>query len=300
MVEAMSLTATEYYKSDLLSVRYVACRYAEKAAGDTENSDADTLVLPLRGAFIEHLSRGTQVLAEPNLALIFPAGRSYRVSHPMLADDDCLAVEFSPDCYHDVLESVLLSAGIHSAGTHCLLSPSAMAARNLIWWRLTQNIAGPLEVEEACVAMLSYALRCSREQKSSRRKNSRIPRQIEAAKVILLRYPEKNWSLSSLGNALGCSPFHLTRMFRENVGVPLHRYHLHTRLSSAIDLLLDTNRDLTTIALDLGFSSHSHFTASFRQAVGFSPRRYRDDASSRIAAETRRILIAQISDSTNV
>lgn len=290
----MSMERTEYYKSDLLSVRYVACRSAEKGTSDVETSDADTLVLPLRGAFIEHFSRGTQVLAEPNVALIFPAGRSSRVSHPIMAEDDCLAVEFSAGCFREVLEAVLLSAGIASVGTHSLLSPSAMAARNLIWRRLDQKITNPLEVEETGVALLSHVLRSSRENRMPQR-NSKIYRQIDTAKVILMLHPEKNWSLHSLARTLQCSPFHLTRMFREKVGVPMHRYQLHNRLARAIELLLDTDRDLTTIALDLGFSSHSHFTASFRQLVGFAPSQLREIASTRIVEETRKILIAPLS-----
>ncbi len=291
----MSLARTEYYKSDLLSVRYVACRSAQKGLSDVESADADTLILPLRGVFVQHFSRGTQVIAEPNLALIFPTGRSCRVSHPVSIDDDCLVVEFSADCFHDVLETVLLSAGIPSPGTHSLLSPSAMAARNLIWRRLAQNVTAPLEVEEMGIAMLSCVLRDSREGVVPQRRSSRIPRVIEAAKVALLTHPEMNWSLAALARNLKCSPFHLTRMFHQHAGVPLHRYQLRTRLARAIDLLLDTNQDLTTIALDLGFSSHSHFTASFRQLVGFSPRRFREVACSRIAAETRKILIAPFS-----
>jgi AraC-like DNA-binding protein len=149
-------------------------------------------------------------------------------------------------------------------------------------------------VEETGVALLSYALRWSREDGAPRRRSSKIPRQIEVAKVVLLTHPEKNWSLAALARTLECSPFHLTRMFRKYVGVPLHRYQLHTRLAKAIDLLLETNQDLTTIALDLGFSSHSHFTASFRQLAGFTPHRLRELASSRIAAETRKILIAPL------
>ncbi|MCI0415408.1 AraC family transcriptional regulator [bacterium] len=290
----MSLERTEYYKGDLLSVRYVACRSAEKGTSDVETSDADTLVLPLRGAFIEHFSHGTQVLAEPNVALIFPAGRSCRVSHPISAEDDCLVVEFSVSCFQEVLEGVLHSSGVTSVGTHSLLSPSAMAVRNLIWRRLKQKMASPLEVEETGVALLSHALLGSRENRMPQRCNS-LSRQVETAKVILLLHPEKNWSLHSLALALQCSPFHLTRMFREKVGVPLHRYLLHTRLARAVDLLLDTDKDLTTISLDLGFSSHSHFTASFRQLVGFAPSQLREIASTRIVEETRKILIAPLS-----
>jgi AraC family transcriptional regulator len=294
----MSLKRMEYYRSVLLSVRYVACRSAEKGLSDVEIADADTLILPLRGVFVEHFSRSTQVIAEPSLALIFPAGRSCKVSHPVSAEDDCLAMEFSADCFRDASEAVLLSGGVSSVGTHSLLSPSVMAARNLLWRRLANGITDPLEVEETGIALLSYALRNSREDVIPQRRSSRIPQQIEAAKVVLLSHSERNWSLTALARELDCSPFYLTRMFREYVGVPLHRYQLLTRLARAIDILLDTDQDLTTIALGLGFSSHSHFTSSFHRLVGFTPRCLREVASCRIAAETRKILIAPISDFT--
>jgi len=59
--------------------------------------------------------------------------------------------------------------------------------------------------------------------------------------------------------------------------------------------LLDSNQDLITIALSLGFSSHSHFTSSFRQLVGVTPHKLREVASSCIAVETRRLLLAALS-----
>lgn len=279
----------------MLGVRHVACRAAEKGTSAMECQDANALVLPLRGVFMEHFSRDSRVLAEPNVALIFPKGRSYRVSHPVSADDDCLAIDFCDSCFQEAVEGTAPSTATAAPGTHGLLAPSAMAARNLIWRRLARQFADPLEIEETGVALLSYALRRSRDTGAPPRRSSRVPGQIEAAKVVLLTHPQRKWSLRTLARAVGCSPFHLTRMFRQNVGVPLHRYQLQTRLAISLDLLLDTDRDLTTIALDLGFSSHSHFTASFRQAVGMSPSRLRDAASSRVAAQVRKILIAPLS-----
>jgi AraC family transcriptional regulator len=291
----MSLVKTEYCRGELLGVRWVACRSAKKGTGDIESSNTDRLILPVRGVCVMHFSPGTKVIGEPNLGLIVPAGRLYRVSHPVTAEDDCLVVEYSADCFRDVMETVLFSDDTSSAGTHSLLSPSAMAARNLIWRRLAQNVTDPLEVEETGLALLSYALRRSQENRAPQRRSSKIPRLIDIAKVVLLTHPEKNWSLTAIARILGCSPFYLTHSFREYVGVPLHRYQLHTRLARAIDLLLETNQDLTSIAVNLGFSSHSHFTSSFRQSVGCTPRRFREIASTRIAAETLKILIAQLS-----
>ena len=53
-------------------------------------------------------------------------------------------------------------------------------------------------------------------------------------------------------------------------GTPLYRYQLRLRLVRALDLLAQYD-NLTTLALTLGFSSHSHFSAAFRQTYGRTP-----------------------------
>jgi AraC-like DNA-binding protein len=62
--------------------------------------------------------------------------------------------------------------------------------------------------------------------------------------------------------------------------MPLYRYQLQLRLARALDLL-EGDVDLSSLAQDLGFSSHSHFAAAFRQAYGRSPSAFRDAAAHR-------------------
>ena len=52
--------------------------------------------------------------------------------------------------------------------------------------------------------------------------------------------------------------------------MPLYRSQLRLRLGRPLDLLGACD-DLTQLGLELGFSSHSHFSAAFRQAYGRSP-----------------------------
>jgi AraC-like DNA-binding protein len=70
---------------------------------------------------------------------------------------------------------------------------------------------------------------------------------------------------------VGASPFHLSRIFTAEVGVPIHRYLVRLRLRLALELMSQRPRDLSWVALEAGFASHSHFTAAFRAEYGVPP-----------------------------
>jgi AraC family transcriptional regulator len=110
-------------------------------------------------------------------------------------------------------------------------------------------------------------LKVDRSAPSTRRLIARTKRFLEAAFANPLR-------LADIAEAVGASPAYLTDVFSRVEGVPLHRYLTQLRLARALVELPDA-RDLTTLALSLGFSSHSHFTASFRRAFGCTPSQFR-------------------------
>jgi AraC-like DNA-binding protein len=61
-----------------------------------------------------------------------------------------------------------------------------------------------------------------------------------------------------------------TQAFQQVEGTPLYRYQMRLRLTRALDLLGQYD-NLTALALALGFSSHSHFSAAFRRTYGRTP-----------------------------
>ena len=95
-----------------------------------------------------------------------------------------------------------------------------------------------------------------------------------ARRLLALRFSE-GLSLAAIAAAVATSPFHLARVFRRHVGCSLHAFRTQLRLRAAANHILDGAVDLTAVALDLGFSSHSHFTSVFRTAFGFAPSRLR-------------------------
>jgi AraC-like DNA-binding protein len=88
----------------------------------------------------------------------------------------------------------------------------------------------------------------------------------------------KKISLAEIGRALHVSPVYLTSVFREVEGIPFYRYALRKRLERAARLLPGYASDLSNLALELGFSTQSHFATAFRQAFGCSPAAFRERA----------------------
>ena len=98
---------------------------------------------------------------------------------------------------------------------------------------------------------------------------------VEEVRASLARHFARPLSLGQLARGVGLSPFQLCRAFRARTGQTLTRYRHELRLRLALDRLRDPNVDLTDLSLDLGYSSHSHFTARFRRHFGFVPSQFR-------------------------
>src|SRR3954467_4797122 len=71
------------------------------------------------------------------------------------------------------------------------------------------------------------------------------------------------------------SEAHFIRTFRATFGETPHRYLQRRRVERSMWLLRETNRSVTDICLDVGFSSLGTFSRTFREIVGLSPAAYR-------------------------
>jgi AraC-like DNA-binding protein len=82
-------------------------------------------------------------------------------------------------------------------------------------------------------------------------------------------------SLQGMAGTVGLSPGHFARKFQHSAGVSLNRFLNKRRIAASFALLRTGGRPLSGIALDLGFSSQSHFTRLFSGFTGISPDQYR-------------------------
>ncbi len=149
-----------------------------------------------------------------------------------------------------------------------------------------------LGVEETVFELLDQVLRSAYEVRPEIPAGI-TPRQRDAVhhmEMILSRPPGENVCLQQIASKVGMSPYHVCRLFRRVTGIRLRRYRLRLRLRVALLNVLDSSRSLTAIALDAGFSSHSHFTNSFRHEFGATPSALRSVHPTRLP--TSNFLIA--------
>ena len=85
-------------------------------------------------------------------------------------------------------------------------------------------------------------------------------------------------SLSSIGNHVGLSPWHFSRLFKRETGVPFKRWLQEERLRRAATLLADPRFRVKEIAARAGYSTTSDLTRAFKKRFHVSPTGYRSVA----------------------
>jgi AraC-type DNA-binding domain-containing proteins len=251
------------------NVRDVICDGACRHKSAVECAQTTFLVFPYRGVYVRHVGRNDSV-AESNQVVFFNKGEEYRISHPVAGGDACLSVGVAEHWLDELTpqEHVRDEGELAFRRQRLRIDARTQALVATLRYSLDRKVAETLEAETLTLTLIRRALG----ERTSHAAGASVGRQklVDRAKLLLSSDPARRWTLSEIGAAVGVSPVYLTQVFQQVEGLPLYRYHLRLRLARALDLLGEYD-DLTSLSMDLGFSSHSHFTASFRQAYGRTP-----------------------------
>jgi AraC-like DNA-binding protein len=230
-------------------------------------------------------------VADANSVVFFNAGEPSRYGHPVAGGDDCTIVALPERVVRALLRPVVPAESEAAVARfrfgHALASP--LLARLHFQWLAAARRGGPaIVLEDMTTALLDEAVaaayRARTEVGAPFRASAMVRRRhrelAEEAKIVINANVATPPSLAELADRFGCSPFHLSRVFRSEAGISLRRYVARLRAALAGAHLArerGTRRaGLTDTALAFGYADHSHFTNSFRAELGMTPSRFRD------------------------
>ncbi len=236
------ITVRSLLKSPTVTIRDTYCQGSCRHRSAEECTATTQLVFPYRGVYVRHLGHD-QAVAEANQVLFFNATEGYRISHPVQGGDASLTLVISEPLLRELAPPTFLrdSTTLAFREQRRRIDARAQVLISLVGHSLRHNISEPLEAESLALTLVRRALG---------------PRTSHAA-----------------GASVGRQRL-VDRVKQQVEGLPLYRYQLRLRLARALDLLARYD-DLTALSLDLGFSSHSHFSSAFRAAYGRSPSEFK-------------------------
>lgn len=99
--------------------------------------------------------------------------------------------------------------------------------------------------------------------------------QIQITIEYIEEHLKQEISIVDLAKNAGLSQFYFQRLFHRLVKKPVAEYIKLRRMSKAVEALLNTNQRILDLALELGFTTHEHFTRTFKNTYGMTPMQYR-------------------------
>jgi AraC-like DNA-binding protein len=293
--QAASIVRRTLFESDAIRIGSFVAHPVSDACGDVERQSHNIVVLPFAGVFSKHDAPGRHVVGTPSHAVFIAADTPYRIGFPGAIGDRAIVLRFDGA---PVPDEVVSRRGGETLRSHGLLSADAMMRRNLLLRHMTNPTADRFEIETLGLELLSLSLRALRGGSLPPQPAVRLRhlRAVERVKEAVAVAPADAWSIARLATIASLSPFHLCHVFRGLAGTSIYEYVLRERLAQALSAVLDAGDDITTIAFDAGFSSHSHFTARFRRFFGCTPSALRRRASAGQVGKLRKIMTARASD----
>lgn len=239
-------------------------------------------VFPRTSVWIDHPGEEPFV-ADPSVVTYYNRGAVYRRRALAPSGDRCEWFAVAPALLAEVVawfdpaveerpdRPVPFTHGPADSGSYAL-------QRALVRHVTSEAAPDPLLAEETALRVLArvlgqaYARRGARPRRAPAGPAREVAQRVRG--VAAARLGER-LSLGELGRAVAASPFHLCRLFKEATGSTVHSYLTDLRLRVALEQVAEPASNLSALAHDLGFASHSHFTTAFRRRFGTTPSAFR-------------------------
>jgi len=143
-----------------------------------------------------------------------------------------------------------------------LRQPPVYAAAQPVWYQCKA-----LELAVTFLVQPEEEFFCTRQQRLAQ---ERVEQVIFLLRQNLVEPP----TLEALGRKIGCSHFYLSRIFSAQTGQTITQYLRQLRMERAAELLQSGEYNVTEAAMEVGYSSPSHFSTAFHETFGCCPGLY--------------------------
>ena len=140
----------------------------------------------------------------------------------------------------------------------------------------------PIQIIKSIIALITVFMETSPEKEvismlskiagdSSADKHEKIQRIISCVKENY----QTDFSLFELARKTFISPYYLSHLFKKEMGISIMQYKNYLRISSAKEMLKNSQLSITEIAFSLGYNDSNYFSLCFKKETGFSPKTFR-------------------------
>ena len=250
--------------------------------GRSFHRDSVELCLNLRGTGTVRDSR-TEVSYRPHTVGFYCNSKSDLAAKRHAGDNSFITVELSrhfveaqvdsaEDALHPALRRWLANKGGSAAAVgamspgqevtfQALRQPPVAVGAQKLWYQ-----AKTLELlsQVLFTAAPAEEFFCQRQKRVARER-------VERTTAILRSHLVEPPDIEELGAQVGCSSFYLSRIFSKEMGMTIPQYLRQVRIETAANLLLGGRHNVTEAAMEVGYSSLSHFSKAFCTTIGCCP-----------------------------
>ncbi len=271
-----SFSDTVIYESPLVRIGAFRCDRNYPGFRDTGPAQNDCFVFPRTAVLIEH-EDAPPFVANPNTVTFYNRAQRYHRYEISERGDCCDWFGVRRDVARDAVrtrdpverdEPFRWHRGRCSARTYLL-------QRRLFDAIAAGALKDAIAVEETVLLLLDGVVG----EVPSAMPHPRKRELVHDVECLLASRFDGTLELSQIAAHAGASVYHLCRTFREVTGFPLHQYIRQLRIRHGLESVCETSKGLSRIALDLGFTHHSHFTSAFRRDFGVTPSELRSTRS---------------------
>lgn len=220
--------------------------------------------------------RGRPIVADPTVATIYNRGQvfSRRAIAPLGDRGDWFGL--AEDLVREVVVPLDAAAADGPAPlryTSARVSADIFGRQRRIMRLAQSGVAEPGELDESVIHLFADVMAAAYGRTALRSASPASQRRLVArARELIAATYTRNLTVRQIAAECGASTFHLCRTFRRHTGLTLSAYRRAVRLRIALGLVTERQGDISTLAFELGFASHSHFSMMFRREFGHPPR----------------------------